>query len=52
MEISAAIKEADIIVFAIWYNAIKEVLKQYASELREKLLLILPIPLHRMIKEV
>ena len=38
MEISAAIKEADIIVFAIWYNAIKELLKQYASELQGKII--------------
>src|SRR5687767_5891318 len=30
MEITAAIKEADIIVFAVWFNSIKELLQQYA----------------------
>jgi predicted dinucleotide-binding enzyme len=38
MEISTAIKEADIIVFAIWFDAIKELLKQYASELQGKII--------------
>jgi len=38
MEISAAIKEADIIVLAIWYDAIKELLKQYAVELQGKII--------------
>lgn len=38
MEITAAIKEADIIVLAIWFNAIKEVLQQYATELEGKII--------------
>jgi 8-hydroxy-5-deazaflavin:NADPH oxidoreductase len=38
MEIPAAIKEADIIVFAIWFEAIKELLNKYASELRGKII--------------
>jgi predicted dinucleotide-binding enzyme len=38
MEIPAAIKEADIIVFAIWFDAIKEVLNKYASELQGKII--------------
>ena len=36
MEIPAAIKEADIIVFAIWFDAIKELLNKYATELAGK----------------
>lgn len=38
MEIPAAIKEADIIVLAIWFDAIKELLVTYASELQGKIL--------------
>lgn len=38
MEIPAAIKEADIIVFAIWFDAIKELLSKYAAELRGKII--------------
>jgi len=38
MEIPAAIKEADIIVFAIWFDAIKELLKKYATELQGKII--------------
>ena len=38
MDIAAAIKEADIIVFAIWFSAIKELLHQYASELEGKII--------------
>jgi 8-hydroxy-5-deazaflavin:NADPH oxidoreductase len=38
MEIPAAIKEADIIVFAVWFNAIKELLHQYATELEGKII--------------
>ena len=38
MEISAAIKGADIIVFAIWFDAIKELLNKYATELRGKII--------------
>lgn len=38
MEIAAAIKEADIIVFAVWFSAIKELLYQYATELEGKII--------------
>lgn len=36
--ISAAIKEADIIVLAIWYNAIKELFHTYTKELQGKII--------------
>jgi len=38
MKIPAAIKEADIVVFAIWFDAIKELLNKYATELRGKII--------------
>ncbi len=38
MEIPAAINEADIIVFAIWFDAIKELLNEYATELQGKII--------------
>ena len=38
MEIPDAIKDADIIVFAVWFNAIKELLNKYATELRGKII--------------
>lgn len=38
MDIPSAIKEADIVVLAIWINAIKEVLQQYAAELEGKII--------------
>ena len=38
MGIPAAIKEADIIVFAIWFDAIRELLITYASELEGKII--------------
>jgi 8-hydroxy-5-deazaflavin:NADPH oxidoreductase len=38
MEISEAIKHANIIVFAVWFNAIKELMHQYAIELQGKIL--------------
>lgn len=38
MEISAAVKEADIIVMAVWFNAIKELLVTYANELQGKII--------------
>lgn len=38
MEIPAAIKAADIVVLAIWFNASKEVLQQYATELEGKII--------------
>jgi hypothetical protein len=39
MEISAAIREADIIVFAVWFSAIKESLHQYATDLEGKIII-------------
>src|SRR6478609_6227999 len=36
-EISAAIKEADIIILTIWFDGIKEFFKTYAAELEEKI---------------
>lgn len=38
MAIEAAIKEADIIVFAVWFNAIKELLSKYSRELKGKII--------------
>jgi hypothetical protein len=38
MEIPDAIKDADIIVFAVWFNAIKELLNNYTTELRGKII--------------
>ena len=38
LEIAQAIKEADIVVLAIWFAAIKEVLVQYAAELEGKII--------------
>src|SRR4051794_9500878 len=38
-EISTAIKEADIVVFAIWFDAIKELFNTYASELQGKIII-------------
>lgn len=37
-EIAVAIKEADIIVFAIWFSAIKELFQTYATELQGKII--------------
>ena len=37
-EIPAAIKEADIIVLAIWFDAIKELFNKYATELQGKII--------------
>ena len=39
MDIPAAIKNADIIVFAIWFNVIKELFVQYATELQGKIII-------------
>ena len=39
MEISAAIKEADIIIFTVWYGAIKELLNTYSTELQGKIII-------------
>jgi 8-hydroxy-5-deazaflavin:NADPH oxidoreductase len=38
-EIPAAIKEADIIVLAVWFNAIKELFQTYAKELQGKIII-------------
>lgn len=38
-EISEAIKNADIIVLAVWFNTIKEVFETYASELEGKIII-------------
>jgi len=38
MEIPAAIKEAGIIVFAVWFDAIKELLSKYAAALQGKII--------------
>ena len=38
-EIKTAIKEAEIIVMAVWFNSIQELLKQYASELQGKIII-------------
>ncbi len=37
-EIPSAIKEADIIVFAVWFDAMKELINTYASELQGKII--------------
>lgn len=37
-DISSAIKQADIIVLAIWFNGIKELFQQYATELEGKII--------------
>lgn len=39
MKIADAIKAADIIVFAVWFSAIMELIKQYAHELEGKTLI-------------
>ena len=39
MEVAAAIKEADIVVMAVWFDTIKELLSEYASELQGKIIL-------------
>lgn len=38
MDIPAAIKAADIVVLAVWFDAIKELLRQYAAELQGKII--------------
>jgi predicted dinucleotide-binding enzyme len=38
-DITAAIKEADIIVLAIWFDAIKELFNTYAKELQGKIII-------------
>ncbi len=39
MEVPAAIKEADIVVMAVWFSAIQELLKKYAVELQGKIII-------------
>lgn len=39
LDIFSAIKQADIIVLAIWFNGIKEVFQQYAVELEGRIIL-------------
>src|SRR5258706_6642085 len=39
MEVSAAIKEADIVVMAVWFSAIQELLVKYATELQGKIII-------------
>lgn len=38
MEIATAIRHADIIVFAVWFEAIKELIGKYSSALRGKII--------------
>lgn len=38
LDIATAIKEADIIVFAVWFSAIKELLVHYKTELEGKII--------------
>jgi predicted dinucleotide-binding enzyme len=38
LEIPAAIKEADIVVFAIWFDATRELLNKYSTELQGKII--------------
>ncbi|MCE7862537.1 MAG: NADP oxidoreductase coenzyme F420-dependent [Bacteroidetes bacterium CHB5] len=38
-EVAAAIKEADMVVMAVWFNTIQELLKQYATELQGKIII-------------
>lgn len=37
-EVPAAIKEADIVVMAVWFSTIQELVKQYATELQGKII--------------
>jgi len=39
MEVTAAIKEADIIVMAVWFSTIQELLVKYAAELQGKIII-------------
>jgi predicted dinucleotide-binding enzyme len=38
-EVPEAIKEADIVVLAVWFSTIQELLKQYATELQGKIII-------------
>jgi hypothetical protein len=37
-EVPAAIKEADIVVMAVWFSTIQELLKEYTTELQGKII--------------
>lgn len=39
VEVRDAIKEADVIVMAVWFSTIQEILKQYRKELQGKIIL-------------
>jgi predicted dinucleotide-binding enzyme len=39
LDVPAAIRQADIVVLAIWFDTIKAVLKQYAAELEGKIII-------------
>ena len=38
-DVAAAIKEADLVVLAVWYDGIKEFLKKYSVELQGKIII-------------
>lgn len=38
VDVVTAIREADIVILAVWFSAIQELLKQYASELQGKII--------------
>ncbi|HEY9048237.1 MAG TPA: NAD(P)-binding domain-containing protein [Ohtaekwangia sp.] len=39
LEVSTAIKEADIVVMAVWFDTIKELVGKYTSELKGKIII-------------
>ncbi|MEI9920911.1 MAG: NAD(P)-binding domain-containing protein [Bacteroidota bacterium] len=38
-EVGAAIREADIVILSVWFSAIQELMKQYATELQGKIII-------------
>lgn len=38
-DVSAAIKEADIVILSVWFSTIQELVKQYANELKGKIII-------------
>lgn len=38
-DVSAAIKEADIVILSVWFSTIQELVKQYANELQGKIII-------------
>ncbi|MBN8576160.1 MAG: NAD(P)-binding domain-containing protein [Cytophagales bacterium] len=38
-DVKTAITEADVVVLSVWFNAIQELLKQYAAELQGKIII-------------